>query len=342
MTASVLYSGQVQHQRLRPKQHHLRYSLFNLLLDLDDLPALSRRLWLFGFDRAGLVSFHQRDHGAGTADGLADWVRQQMRDAGLAADGAIRVLCMPRVLGHCFNPLSVYFCHDRHGRLIAMLYQVNNTFGQRHSYLIPVEERDDHGPIRQRCDKAFYVSPFMDMGLRYEFLVQRPAERVGVTVTVLDDQGGAVGRIIRGQASWFDRSCFIGCGVAGAVAGGESAGCDPLGGTEDLAQGDCVSPAPRAAAARGDDRDRSGDARMSGVSVGQARPIGRSGGWFLRRLMGRLQHGSLVVHPPSGPAISQYAAQPGPAGVLVLHRWRAVAAADVRGRCRICRSLYGR
>jgi cyclopropane-fatty-acyl-phospholipid synthase len=63
---------------------------------------------------------------------------------------------------------------------------------------------------------------------------------------------------------------------------------------------------------------------MSGVSVGQARPVGRPGGWFLRRLLGRLQHGSLVVHPPSGPAITQYAAQPGPAGVLVLHRWRAV------------------
>jgi DUF1365 family protein len=189
MTASALYSGHVQHRRLRPKQHHLRYGLFNLLLDLDELPALSRRLWLFGFDRAGVVSFHQRDHGAGTADGLADWVRQQMRAAGLAADGAIRVLCMPRVLGHCFNPLSVYFCHDRPGRLIAMLYQVNNTFGQRHSYLIPIAAMDDDGPIRQHCDKAFYVSPFMDMGLRYEFLVQRPAERVVVTVTVLDDQG---------------------------------------------------------------------------------------------------------------------------------------------------------
>ena len=189
MRQSALYAGSVQHLRRRPKRHKLRYRLFNLLLDLDELPDLSSSLRLFGFDRAALVSFHQRDHGAGTADGLKAWVRRQLDEAGVVADGAIRLLCMPRVLGHCFNPLSVFFCHEADGRLSAILYQVNNTFRQRHCYLIPVGSQAGAATVRQACDKVFYVSPFMDMDLRYEFVIQPPADRIAVTVNVLDREG---------------------------------------------------------------------------------------------------------------------------------------------------------
>ena len=189
MTASALYTGEVEHLRLRPSRHALRYRLFNLLLDLDELPQLSRRLRLFGFDRAGVVSFHQRDHGAGAATGLRDWVDQQLQAAGLQTGGHVRLLCMPRVFGHCFNPLSVYFCYHPKGWLSAILYQVNNTFGQRHSYLIPVVGQEASGLVRQACEKAFYVSPFMDMDLRYEFVVHPPAGRIAVTVNVLDEAG---------------------------------------------------------------------------------------------------------------------------------------------------------
>ncbi|WP_158746893.1 DUF1365 domain-containing protein [Acidisphaera sp. L21] len=187
MSVSALYCGHVQHTRLRPRRHQLRYSLFNLLVDLDELPVLSRRLRLFKFDRAGVMSFHQTDHGDGTAGGLRPWVETHLRSAGLQSGGAIRVLCMPRVFGHCFNPLSVFFCHTPDGGLSAILYQVNNTFGQRHSYLIAVEQSS--GVVRQECEKAFYVSPFMDMDLRYEFVVHPPAETTAVTVNVHDAEG---------------------------------------------------------------------------------------------------------------------------------------------------------
>jgi DUF1365 family protein len=189
MTHSACYSGRVRHARVRPRRHRLQYDIFNLLLDLDELPALSGKLRLFGFDRAALFSFHQRDHGAGTATGLRDWVEQHLRNAGLPVGGAIRLLCMPRVLGHSFNPLSVYFCHDPEGALMAILYQVNNTFGQRHSYLIPIGGDGPRGAIHQTCRKAFYVSPFMDMDLRYRFAVEAPGERVGVTIIVSDAEG---------------------------------------------------------------------------------------------------------------------------------------------------------
>jgi DUF1365 family protein len=199
MTSSGFYAGIVTHARLRPRQHKLHYRLFNLLLDLDELPALGRRLRLFGFDGRGLFSFHQRDHGDGTESGLRAWVDRQLLEAGISATGAVRLLCMPRVLGHAFNPLSVYFCHRPDGGLAAILYQVNNTFGQRHSYLIPVHGDASAGLVLQDCAKMFYVSPFMDMDLHYRFLIHPPAERVGVTVNVLDGEGLLLTASFRGD-----------------------------------------------------------------------------------------------------------------------------------------------
>jgi DUF1365 family protein len=201
MTASSFYTGIVSHARLRPRYHKLQYKLFNLLLDLDELPTLGRRLRLFGFDRAALFSFHQRDHGAGTETGLRAWVEQHLQEAGVNAGGAIRLLCMPRILGHAFNPLSVYFCHHPDGGVAAILYQVNNTFGQRHSYLIPVNRADSPGLVLQDCAKVFYVSPFMDMDLRYSFVIQPPADRVGVTINVLDKDGLLLTASFRGERS---------------------------------------------------------------------------------------------------------------------------------------------
>ncbi len=199
MTGSSFYTGLVSHARLRPRRHKLRYRLFNLLLDIDELPALDRRLRLFGFDRLALFSFHQRDHGAGTATGLRAWVDRQLQDAGVSPGGAIRLLCMPRMLGHAFNPLSVYFCHHQEGGLKAILYQVNNTFGQRHSYLIPVKQEDPSDLVLQDCAKMFYVSPFMDMDLRYRFMIQPPADQVGVTVNVMDQEGLLLTASFRGE-----------------------------------------------------------------------------------------------------------------------------------------------
>ena len=172
--ASGLYPGRVMHQRLRPRRHRLGYRIFQILVDLDELPALDRGLKLFGHNRAALISVREQDHGAGTPVGLKGHVDGLLAEAGISLDGgAIRLLCMPRVLGQVFNPLSLYFCHHCSGALLAILYEVNNTFGERHSYLIPV--RGPAGPtVRQACDKRFHVSPFMDIDLRYDFDVRPP------------------------------------------------------------------------------------------------------------------------------------------------------------------------
>jgi uncharacterized protein len=181
--ASALYAGAVAHQRLTPTRHRLRYSMFQILFDLDETPALSSRLRLFSHNRFNLFSFHDRDHGDGRSGGLRAYVEETLGALGIAlGGGAIRLLCMPRLFGHVFNPLSIYYCHRADGTLAAMLYEVNNTFGERHSYLIAVAP-DDGGPIRQSCEKAFYVSPFMDMAMTYDFKVTAPGDAVTTTVS---------------------------------------------------------------------------------------------------------------------------------------------------------------
>ena len=186
---SALYLGSVVHARTRPVRHRLRYRMLNLLLDLDELPQLAARLALFGHNRAALFSFHDRDHGDGSARPLSAQIADALRRAGLdPVGGRILVLCMPRVLGMVFNPLTVYFCHAADGRLHAMVYEVNNTFKQRHSYLIPVAPGGE-ALVRQCCDKNFYVSPFMAMDLVYRFRIEPPGARVSLGIEVADAAG---------------------------------------------------------------------------------------------------------------------------------------------------------
>jgi len=200
---SALYQGVVVHQRFKPTGHRLRYRIVSLLLDLDELPALSGRFRLLSIDRFNLFSIRQSDFGAGTPGGLRDWVAAQCAAAGIAADGPIRLLAMPRVLGHAFNPLSVFFCYRADGGLAATLYQVNNTFGERHTYLIAAPSNTTM--IRQSCRKVFYVSPFMPMEMEYRFRVVPPARRVSVVIDGLSagpgPDGGGQGRLITASLS---------------------------------------------------------------------------------------------------------------------------------------------
>jgi DUF1365 family protein len=189
----ALYLGSVMHRRLRPLGHRLRYGMASVLLDLDELGALDGKLHWLSVNRFNLFSFHEGDHGAGTARGLASWVRQCARKAGVAADGPILLLTLPRILGFAFNPISVYFCHAATGQLSAILYEVNNTFGERHSYFIEVpRQAAGDRRIRQHCTKQMHVSPFMGMEHSYRFTVQPPratSEGIALGVAVEDRQG---------------------------------------------------------------------------------------------------------------------------------------------------------
>ncbi len=188
---SAIYAGEVFHQRFRPRVHKLRYRVFQCLFDLDEIDAMASKLRLFSRNRFNVFSFHDKDFGDRSGSPLRPQIEALMRQTGQEPDGgAIRLLTMPRMLGHVFNPISVWFCHRRDGSLATIIYEVTNTFKERHSYVIPVADgQAREGVIRQACDKCFYVSPFMDLDMRYDFTVEPPMEGAKVVVAGGDAKG---------------------------------------------------------------------------------------------------------------------------------------------------------
>ncbi len=196
---SAIYTGTVGHERVRPKRHRLRYGVFALLVDLDELPELDRRFRLFSYNRRAPLSFHDRDHGPTTGEPLRPWVEDRMRCAGLAPDGGpIRLLCYPRIFGYVFNPLSVYFCYRHDGGLAAILYEVCNTYSERHTYVIPVHD-DGRSVIRQSCEKQLYVSPFIGMDVDYHFRILPPGEAVNIVIRQEDADGLLLAAYFKGE-----------------------------------------------------------------------------------------------------------------------------------------------
>jgi DUF1365 family protein len=238
---SALYVGSVMHRRLRPRAHNLRFRVFWILLDLDELDRLPRTVRLFSYNRLNAVSFHDADHGDGSTTPLRRQIDRHLREAGIDnAGGSIRLLCMPRIFGYGFNPLSIYFCHRPDESIAAILYEVHNTFGERHTYLIPVGA-GVRGAIDQRCQKVFYVSPFMDMDLTYAFRVAVPGERVSVAIDTSDADGRLLTAVLAGKPSGSDA---------------ESHRRNPLACGAHAAEGIHASRASKTAAQSGHGRDR--------------------------------------------------------------------------------------
>ena len=195
-----LYAGKVTHARITPRRHSLAYRIFMLRLNLDDLTGEGGLRRLFSINRFNLFSFFERDHGDGSDTPLRDQIVARLADAGLAPAAAhIEALVMPRILGRAFNPLTVYFCRDAQGRLAAILYEVNNTFGERHNYMIAAGEARRGGSVRQSVPKRFLVSPFMDMDLDYRFDVSPPGDAVAIRIQVSNSDGPVLTAAFAGQ-----------------------------------------------------------------------------------------------------------------------------------------------
>lgn len=163
-----IFLGNVSHRRLRPTVNAFAYPVFYIQLPLRDLHAACCAI--FSVDRGNLLSFHQRDHGPRDGSPLLPWIQALLREHGLPDNGEIVLQTFPRVLGYVFNPVSFWFCHNRSGDLIAVLAEVNNTFGGRHNYLL---HNPGGLPIRSdqalKTEKAFHVSPFCDVVGSYCF-----------------------------------------------------------------------------------------------------------------------------------------------------------------------------
>jgi DUF1365 family protein len=218
---SCLYAGQVYHKRFRPREHVLRYSVFSMLIDLEDIDQLDSRLRLFSHNRFNLFGINDSDFGENKNEPLISYVRRKLLESGIhTIPTQILLSCYPRVLGYVFNPLSLFYCLNEHGRCIAIVHEVHNTFGERHAYVLPVEQdllvdnqnldctvckRDESSEageasysreiqqtgawIHQQAEKEIFVSPFAHMGLSYRFRLNLPQEKQVVVIRVMDEQG---------------------------------------------------------------------------------------------------------------------------------------------------------
>jgi len=202
-----LFLGHVMHRRLRPKVNAFVYPVFYVQLPLTGLAAAQSPI--FSLDRFNLLSFHRKDHGPRDGSPLLPWIQRLLRERGLPADGEVVLQCFPRVLGYVFNPVSFWFCHDRAGQLIAVLAEVSNTFGGRHSYLLHQGGAVLADGLVMRAGKEFHVSPFNEVegGYRFRFQLQRACQVVRIDYD--DAEGELLLTSISGRArSWSTAALF--------------------------------------------------------------------------------------------------------------------------------------
>lgn len=180
MEALQLYRCEVMHRRLGRHAYRFAYRTFSLLLDIDRLEQAGRHSRWFSIDRFNLLSFHRVDHLPPGEQDLRAWLQRVVAPFGLDLGGArIRLLCMPRVLGWGFDPLSVWYCEDPQGLPLGVLCEVHNTFGERHSYLLP---GNTAWPLKTSHDKIFHVSPFLPVRGGYRFVLHRPQQQLRLTI----------------------------------------------------------------------------------------------------------------------------------------------------------------
>lgn len=198
---AALYFGEVMHARIKPVAHRFTYQVMSLLIDLDRLDDANRLSPLFGVNRRALYSFHECDHGPRDGSSLRNYAQRCADAHGIdLGGGRVLLLCYPRLFGYTFNPLSAYFCYRADGALALIIYEVRNTFGDIHAYVLPVRpEQVSAAGIRQQQDKLFYVSPFIEMAMRYHFRIAPPGERVKLRILETDAEGAVLAATFNGR-----------------------------------------------------------------------------------------------------------------------------------------------
>lgn len=204
-TASIpdaaIYFGHVMHCRLRPFRHRFVYRVFSLFMDIDALDALASRTVFFSHNRFNLFSLLDRDHGAQDGSALRPWAEGLLRRNGVTIDGGrIFMLCFPRMFGYVFNPLTVYFCFDSDARLRGLIYEVRNTFGEKYPYVVALGDLSvSDAPIVHQQAKQFYVSPFIEMDMKYIFRLRLPGDRLSLMIREYAPEGEVLIATLTGE-----------------------------------------------------------------------------------------------------------------------------------------------
>jgi len=196
---SKLVHGRLVHRRFRPVEHRFAYPVSYGLFDLDELEDLDRRLPLFGYNRRALVSLNGADHLDGRPDLRAE-VRRFHEERGAAPpEGRILLLTQPRVAGYVFNPVSFWYGYDRRDRLTSVMAEVNNTFGERFTYLLDGRTRADGGREVHDTPKEIFVSPFARKAGRFRFTFAPIGDGLSVHMDDFDADGRFLDATLAGR-----------------------------------------------------------------------------------------------------------------------------------------------
>ena len=183
---SAIYNGTVIHKRFKPKLHFFRYKVFSLLIDLSDLKTLNKNISIFSYNRFNLISFFDKDHGDRDGKSLIEWVKKNLKENKIEHENIkIKLLCYPRIIGYVFNPLSVFYIYNNQDKLIAILYEVKNTFGEQHTYIFKINNGEKL--LQHNCLKKFHVSPFIEMDCKYFFRTLVPDKKMSVVIDQYDN-----------------------------------------------------------------------------------------------------------------------------------------------------------
>ena len=187
MINSAIYNGQVIHKRFKPKVHYFRYNVFSLLIDLSELDTIDKEISFFSLNKFNLISFYEKDHGDRDGSSLINWVNKNLEKNNIPIqDIKIKILCYPRILGFVFNPLSVFYVYNSQNKLISILYEVKNTFGEQHTYIFKITK--DENLVQNKCAKKFHVSPFIEMDCNYFFRLLKPGDKISVIIDQYDKE----------------------------------------------------------------------------------------------------------------------------------------------------------
>lgn len=186
---SCLYECSVMHHRFSPKVHHFEHRIFMFYLDLDELDLLPRKLRLFGYNRKNIYSFRDADHEPAGESPLKERIRTFARKNGIELDPFCRVmlLTLPRVFGYIFNPVSIYFCFNAEGAAVCSIAEVGNTFREKKLYIMGRDELFAASMFKKIVPKHFYVSPFSELNLNFDFQLKVPSEKLDIKI---DDRDG--------------------------------------------------------------------------------------------------------------------------------------------------------
>ena len=181
---SCIYEGRVRHTRTEPVLHRFSYRMFMMYLDLDELPELFSKRWLWSTTRPALARFRRQDHLGAPDESLADSIRKLVeQETGKRPEGPIRLLTNLSYFGYCFNPVSFYYCFATDGETLqTIVAEVNNTpWGERDTYVLPDSmDVGQRGVKRFRPEKKMHVSPFMSMDVGYDWCFTDPGDRLSV------------------------------------------------------------------------------------------------------------------------------------------------------------------